>query len=186
MQDRHFRFRSVASKLGRGVWLAASNLDAAYPSTPNKRRRVRAQNAANPRRSSVLATPAACGWPGLGCLVYRTGPTPGPSPEGEGRRWALAPPIASRWGEARVRIAIRTSCPSRYARLRDADASQHGNARVRTHYQHPRGVGMANISGQNGRREGFLPFQGHFGLRWKPFRRPEDLAKMAHHVVRKT
>ena len=27
---------------------------------------------------------------------------------------------------------------------------------------------MANISGQTARREGYKPFQGRFGLRWKP------------------
>jgi len=34
---------------------------------------------------------------------------------------------------------------------------------------------MTNISGQGARWEGWLPFQGRPGSRWKSFRRPADL-----------
>ena len=34
---------------------------------------------------------------------------------------------------------------------------------------------MANISGENLRREGWLPFQADFRPRWKPFQRPEGI-----------
>ena len=44
---------------------------------------------------------------------------------------------------------------------------------------------MANISGQNTRREGHTPLQAYFGSRWKPFWRPVDLTKKAHHGVEK-
>ena len=63
------------------------------------------------------------------------------------------------------------------APLLDQAAAQAAGPRPRVRTQLPRlrGAQMANISGQIGRREGWLPFQGRFGSRWKPFGRPEGV-----------
>ena len=68
MADRHDTRRSVASQAGAVASAGGikSRRDFDFSRIP-KRRRVRARNAATPRRSSVSLPPAAKGWPGRLC-----------------------------------------------------------------------------------------------------------------------